>query len=257
MLNQALANLRQYTIFGSGAARAVDAKEQLQTLNGNPACYLSFSDEKSGGWLGSVAFAYSRICQVPTEEIRQKLIIMFLGWGKAVAFRVDNGEPFGSPTLTTTPPIALWLIAMDVDMIWNKPRTPQQNAVVEKKQCTSSRWAEVEKATDLQDLQKRLDREAVLQQEKLPVKRLQAKTRLEAFPELETSRRIYHYTDFDPQKVYNRFGGSILVQKSLYSKSVFQWRYWTLRASIFGRTKVQRAVCTNKIRRNPSKLARI
>lgn len=235
----------------------MDAKEQLQTLNGTPACYLTFSDEKSGGWLGSVAFAYSRICQVPTEEIRQKLIIMFLRWGKAGAFRVDNGEPFGSPTLTTTPPIALWLIAMDVDMIWNKPRKPQQNAVVEKAQCTSSRWAEVEKATDLQDLQKRLDREAVLQREKLPVKRLQAKTRLEAFPELETSRRIYHYTDLDPQKVYNFLSKKVYTRK-VSSNGVIGHFGQVFSVGQNGAARaVQRAVCTNKIRRNPSKLARI
>lgn len=192
----------------------VDAKEQLQTLDGKPACYLTFSDEKSGAWLSSVAFGYARICQVPLEEIRQKIIETFTRWGKAGAFRVDNGEPFGSPTLTMTPPMALWLIAMDVDMIWNKPKSPQQNAVVEKAQCTSSRWAEVEKATDLQNLQKRLDDEAVLQREKLPVKRLQKRTRLEAFPDLETSRRNYCHTDFDPQKTYN------FLSKKIYTRKV-------------------------------------
>jgi hypothetical protein len=56
----------------------VEAKEQLQTLNGHIACNLAFSDEKSGAWLGSIAFALSRVCQVSTEEIRQKL--MMLHW---------------------------------------------------------------------------------------------------------------------------------------------------------------------------------
>lgn len=100
---------------------------------------------------------------------------------------------------------------MDVDMTGNKPKSPQQNAVVEKTQCTSSRWAEVEKATNLQE---RLDTEAVLQREKLPVKRLQAKTRLETFPQLETSRRIYLHTDFDPQKVYK------FLSKKIYNRKV-------------------------------------
>ena len=63
-------------------------------------------------------------------------------------------------------------------MIWNKPRCPQQNGVVEKMQGTSARWAEVEKAANLSELQVRLDKEAILQREKFPVKRLQNKTRL-------------------------------------------------------------------------------
>lgn len=172
------------------------------------------SDRRCGGcWLGSVAFPYARICQVPIEEIRQKIIEMFYRWGKAGAFRVDNGEPLGCPTLTMTSPLALWLIAMDVDMIWNKPKTPQQNGVVEKMQCTSARWAEIQKATNLQDLQKRLDKEAVLQREFLPIKRLQGKTRLEAFPEIETSRRNYLQTDFDPQKAYLFLSKKIYVRK--------------------------------------------
>jgi hypothetical protein len=179
----------------------VDAKEQLQTLDGPPACYLTLTDEKSGCWLGSLAFAYARICQVPLSEVRQRLIESFHRWGKAGAFRVDNGEPLGTPTLTMTSALSLWLIAMDVDVIFNKPRCPQQNAVVAKMQCTSSRWAEVHKATDLDDLQKRLDREAVLQREGFRVKRLQGRTRLDAFPEIETSRRVYSHNDFDAHRV--------------------------------------------------------
>jgi len=173
----------------------VDAKEQLRTLDGHPACYLTLTDEKSGCWLGSLAFAYARICQVPLAEVRQRLIESFHRWGKAGAFRVDNGEPLGTPTLTMTSALSLWLIAMDVDVIFNKPRCPQQNAVVEKMQCTSSRWAEVHRATDLDDLQKRLDRESVLQRQGFSVKRLQGRTRLDAFPEIETSRRVYSHPE--------------------------------------------------------------
>jgi len=192
----------------------VDAKEQLRTLDGQAACYLTLTDEKSGCWLGSLAFAYARICQVPLAEVRQRLIECFHRWGKAGAFRVDNGEPLGTPTLTMTSALSLWLIAMDVDVIFNKPRCPQQNAVVEKMQCTSSRWAEVHKATDLDDLQKRLDRESVLQREGFRVKRLQGRTRLDAFPEIETSRSVYSPNDFDAHRVYG------FLSKKLYTRKV-------------------------------------
>jgi hypothetical protein len=128
--------------------------------------------------------------------------------------RVDNGEPLGHPTMTMTPVLALWLIGMDIDMIWNKPRCPQQNGVVENMQATSSRWVELDKIRDLEHLQIRLDQEAFLQREKLPVKRLDRKTRIVCFPELETSRRIYNLNDFDEQKVYN------FLSKKVYTRKV-------------------------------------
>lgn len=70
----------------------VDAKENITTLDGKAACYLTLSDEKSGGWLSSMAFAYGRIRQVPIGEVRAKLIEFFSGWGKPGAMRVDNGS---------------------------------------------------------------------------------------------------------------------------------------------------------------------
>ncbi|MDZ7934156.1 MAG: hypothetical protein U5M51_04145 [Emticicia sp.] len=127
---------------------------------------------------------------------------------------VDNGEPLGSPTMSITPALPLWLIAMDIDMIWNKPRCPQQNGLVEKMQGTSSRWAEIEKIANLAELQTTLDKEAIIQREKFPVKRLQRKTRLESFPELETSRRVYDTNDFDPNKVYT------FLAKKTYTRKV-------------------------------------
>lgn len=81
-------------------------------------------------------------------------------------------------------------------------------------QGTSSRWVELDKIRDLDHLQIRLDQESFLQREKLPVKRLARKTRIEAFPELETSRRIYHPDDFNQQRVYN------FLSKKVYTRKV-------------------------------------
>lgn len=161
-----------------------------------------------------MTFGYGRISQVPVEEVRKRLIKYFFRWGKPGSMRVDNGEPLGHPTMTMTSPLALWLIAVDIDVIWNKPRCPQQNGVVENMQGTSSRWVELDKIRDLDHLQIRLDQESFLQREKLPVKRLARKTRIECFPELETSRRIYHPDDFDEQRVYN------FLSKKVYTRKV-------------------------------------
>lgn len=184
------------------------------TLDGKPGCYLTITDEKTGSWLCALTFAYGRISQVPVEEVRAKLIQYFIRWGKPGAMRVDNGDPLGHSTKLMTPPLALWLIAMDIDMVWNKPHCPQQNGVVENMQGTSSRWVELDKIRDLNHLQIRLDQESFLQREKLPVKRLAKKTRIEAFPELETSRRTYHSDDFDEHRVYN------FLSKKMYTRKV-------------------------------------
>lgn len=191
----------------------VDAKEQLILQDNQVACYLTFTDEFSGIWLGSVAFGYHRINQVPVGEVLQGIIRMFERWGKAGSFRVDNGEPLGNPKMNATSALALWLIAMDVDMIWNKPHSPTQNAKVERMQGTSLRWVEVHKCAALSDLQERLESEASIQRSQLVVKRLNNQTRLQAFPEVETSRRLYDINTFDVQRVYTFLAAKKYVRK--------------------------------------------
>jgi len=128
--------------------------------------------------------------------------------------RVDNGLPFGSPTTQLTPVLALWLIAIDVDMIWNKPGCPQQNGCVEKMQDTTARWAEIERATSLEWLQGELDAALLTHRQHYPVVRLGGKTRLDTYPELETSRRIYGTADFCINRVYG------FLQAKLYTRKV-------------------------------------
>lgn len=81
-------------------------------------------------------------------------------------------------------------------------------------QSTSGRWVELDKIKDLSHLQTRLDGEAQLQRQHLPIKRLGNKTRLETFPQLETSRRIYTEQDFDENRVYS------FLSKKLYTRKV-------------------------------------
>ena len=191
----------------------VDAKEQIILLGQTVACYLTFTDEYSGAWLGSIVFPYHRISQVPIVEVRAACVKMFEKWGKAGSFRVDNGEPLGNPKMNSTSALALWLIAMDVDMIWNKPRSPQQNAKVERLQGTSSRWVELPKCANIATLQERLDAEAIIQREKLVVRRLNNQTRLAAYPALATSKRVFDIQTLDAQRVYDFLSKKIYVRK--------------------------------------------
>ena len=140
---------------------------------------------------------------------------IFERWGKPGSMRVDNGEPLGSPNTDTTTDLALWCIYHDIDMIWNKPRTPQMNGVVEKMQDTSQRWAEIDKAINVKDLQERLDKQTIVQREQFKVSRLDNKTRLLVYPEIESAQRkwqpeaqnhadIQRVYDFLAKKTYNR-----------------------------------------------------
>lgn len=147
------------------------------------------------------------------EQVGQRLIDTFGRWGKPGAMRVDNGEPLGSPTGQVTPVLALWLIGLDIDMIWNKPHCPQLNGRVEKMQDTTARWAEVDQAASLAQLQERLDQALLLQRAHYPVGRLQHRSRLAAFPELETSRRVYGPADFRAERVYRFLAAKLYTRK--------------------------------------------
>lgn len=156
---------------------------------------------------------YDRISQVPLLEVQNMLCKIFERRNKPGSFRVDNGEPFGTPCNDTPPPLALWLIGYDVDVIWNKPRCPQMNGVVEHLQDTSSRWAEVNTCPSCEVLQHRLDEQARVQRSVFPVTRLKNQTRLQAFPLLEKSERTWNPADFDPQRVYDFLAKKIFPRK--------------------------------------------
>jgi len=156
---------------------------------------------------------HQRISQVPIEQVRQRLIETFARWGKPGAMRVDNGLPLGAPSGQLTPVLALWLIGIDVDMIWNKPYCPQQNGRVEKMQDTTARWAEIHQAVDIADLQVRLQASLILQRTAYPVLRLPRKSRLSAFPGLETSRRPYAATDFNLNRVHRFMTPKLYTRK--------------------------------------------
>jgi hypothetical protein len=180
--------------------------------------------------------------------LRQQLLTVFARWGKPGAMRVDNGLPLGSPTAQATPVLALWLIGIDVEMIWNKPACPQQNGRVEKMQDTTARWAQIEAATSLAQLQAELDAALLIHRQEYPVVRLEGKTRLQAFPQLETSRRIYRDSDFQIERVYSFLQGKLYTRKvsssgqishygKVYSVGVAYAHQWVqLRLSSDGQT---------------------
>jgi len=81
--------------------------------------------------------------------------------------RVDNGTPWGATGGLPTA-LALWLIGLGVGMIWNPPRTPRRNGVVERSQDVGQDWAEPGTCATAAELQARLDDVDRLQRDEYP-----------------------------------------------------------------------------------------
>lgn len=83
----------------------------------------------------------------------------------------------------------MWLIGLGVDMLWNPPRQPQYNGVVERFQGVGKQWCEPGTCRTAAELQTRLDRMDHLQREYYPVEG--GKSRMALFPALAHSGRYY------------------------------------------------------------------
>ncbi len=116
----------------------------------------------------------------------------FARWGRPRQLRVDNGKPWGSWS-DLPPALALWLIGLGIDLIWNDPRRPQQNGVVERSQGTAKRWAEPHACRTVAELQARLEEDDQLQRERYPV--AGGRSRWELFPGLAHTGRPYREVD--------------------------------------------------------------
>jgi transposase InsO family protein len=112
----------------------------------------------------------------------------FQRWGRPQRIRVDNGVPWGSSGDLPTD-LALWLIGLGIEVIWNPPRCPQHNGVVERAQGTGKRWAEPQTCANAQELQQRLNTLDRLQREAYPS--VGGCSRQAAFPQLAHSPRRY------------------------------------------------------------------
>jgi hypothetical protein len=113
----------------------------------------------------------------------------FADWGLPARIRVDNGTPWGATGGLPTA-LALWLIGLGVGLIWNPPRTPRRNGVVERSQGVGQDWAEPGTCDTAAQLQGRLDELDRLQRQEYPA--IGGRSRREAYPRLSHSGRAYH-----------------------------------------------------------------
>lgn len=112
----------------------------------------------------------------------------FAQWGLPAQLRVDNGAPWGSWN-DLPPDLALWVFGLGVDLLWNRPRHSQGNAVIERAHGVCQRWVEPATCRSVAELQARLDYVTALQRERYPVHGGQS--RMASFPALARGGRPY------------------------------------------------------------------
>jgi hypothetical protein len=128
---------------------------------------------------------------VPASETVATLRTAFARWGMPGRIRVDNGYPWGSTGDLPTE-LGLWLLGLGIELIYNPPRRPQQNGVVEKSQDTGQRWADPAQCASVAELQRSLDAMDQHQREGFPEP---SRSRSRLFPRLAHSGRAYRQAD--------------------------------------------------------------
>ncbi len=126
---------------------------------------------------------------MPPRAVQGALRELFSRWGLPERVRVDNGWPWGSSS-DLPPALALWLIGLGVGVVYNPPRCPQDNGVVERFHGLIEPWGEPEKCTSFAAWQERLAWLSRIQRECYPA--IGGHSRLQAFPGLSTEGRPYN-----------------------------------------------------------------
>ena len=125
---------------------------------------------------------------MPVHEIQEMFRHVFAPWGLPERVRVDNGYPWGSPRDLPSE-LALWLIGLGVEPIWNPAGQPTSNPKVERCNGLTQQWGELSTCTDIHQAAQKLDWVGRIQRQEYPA--IRGRTRLEVFPQLGTPRRVY------------------------------------------------------------------
>jgi hypothetical protein len=125
---------------------------------------------------------------VPPTAVQAALRSLFVTWGRPARMRVDNGWPW-SAAGDLPAALALWLIGLGIEVIFNHPRRPQENGMVERFHGLIGPWAEPARCPSYAAWQERLAWLTRLQRERYPA--LGGQSRLAAWPSLTRVVRPY------------------------------------------------------------------
>ena len=120
----------------------------------------------------------------------------------------------GDPRRRSIPVLALWLEGLGVNVIFNRPARPTDNAKVERMQRTTKNWAEVKECRDIRQMEEQLKIICEIQRDLYKGTRLANKSRKDVFPELYTNARKYQPESFNANKVYQKLASWTFVRQS-------------------------------------------
>jgi hypothetical protein len=107
------------------------------------------------------------------------------------------------------------MIGLGLKVLWNPPRQPQKNGVVERSQGTGKRWSEPKTCMNIDTLRHRLEEQDAIQREDYPS--IRGLSRMAAFPRLAHSGRSYRCEDevrwWDVHRVWDHVSDYVLVRR--------------------------------------------
>jgi hypothetical protein len=151
---------------------------------------------------------------VPITQVQDEFRHAFRRWGRPATIRVDNGGPWGSDG-DWPPDLALWLLGCAIDVHYNDPHTPTQNALVERSQDTGQRWGDPSDCATPEQLQDNLRFADTIQREDYPS--IAGQSRAAAYPGLRHSGRPYsrrwEEAHWDLTRVLEHLAGYVAVRR--------------------------------------------
>ena len=104
-------------------------------------------------------------------------------------------------------------MSLGIEVIWNRPRRPTDNAKVERMQGVTATWSEPERRGSLEELQQHLDEVAAIQRSRYRCARLHNQTRIERYAALLDSGRDYDAAACNLAAVFSFLASGTWVRK--------------------------------------------
>ena len=126
---------------------------------------------------------------LPATTVQQVLRQWFKQWGRPQQIQFDHGQPWRSGKSDLPSLFELWLIGLEVEVLWSRPRHPQDNGKVERSHRVTQAWSAPGDCRTLEQLQHHLDQVVQIHRQHYPDRH--GLTRLARYPQLQQPGRAY------------------------------------------------------------------
>ena len=97
--------------------------------------------------------------------------------------KVDNCLPFVTPAKDVPTPLLMWLVGIGVKVLRTRPYQPTDNAIVERMQDLTYRWAEPFHCNSVEQLNQALEEVGRINRQEYPCDKFKGKTRVQVYTE--------------------------------------------------------------------------